>query len=180
MDIISDQVVPSTDISVVKLANKKRASVGESLEFTIIISNEGTVDAQGVTLIDNVANTLKLAIFSLDNGTTWNLWNGRVTIGALLAGATSVILLRGIIKPTCAQTLINIADVTSTTIDSNLNNNRSAVFVGIKRCCYDRDRCCCDRDRCCCDKEKCCCNKEKCCCNRNIWKPMYSWVIYQI
>lgn len=133
-----------------KLANKKRASVGESLEFTIIISNEGTVDAQGVTLIDNVENILKKSVFSLDEGATWNLWTGRVVFGTLPAGATRVILLSGIIRSTCACRIINIVDFTSTILDPNLNNNTSTVIVQIKESCCDD--CCkddyCDNDSC--------------------------------
>ena len=92
------------------------------------------------TIIDNVVDILKSAVFSLDKGVTWNQWSGRVDIGTLPAGTTSVILIRGIIKPTCACTIINIADVTSITTDTNLNNNTSIALVEIKQRCCEIER----------------------------------------
>ena len=143
-----EAVVPTSeaDISVIKRASRRKACVGERLRFTIIVSNAGPADAQNVTLIDNVENILKKAVFSLDEGATWNLWTGRVVIGTLPAGATRVILLSGIIRSTCACRIINIADVTSTTLDPNLNNNTSTVIVQIKESCCDD---CCKNDCCC-------------------------------
>ena len=118
--------------------------MGSCLEFTIIVSNTGPNAAQNVTLIDNVENILKKAVFSLDQGATWNLWTGRLVIGTLPAGAERVIILNGIIKPTCDCTITNIADVTSTTPDPNLNNNTSIVMVQVSRCCCND--CCCKND----------------------------------
>jgi uncharacterized repeat protein (TIGR01451 family) len=134
----------SADVFVVKLSEQRKVCVGDCLEFTIIVSNAGPADAQGVILIDNVVNILKLAEFSLDRGLTWNPWPGRLLIGTLPAGSSRVILLRGVIKQTCACELINIADVTSATPDPNPNNNTSAVLIKIKRCCCNDKRCCCD------------------------------------
>ena len=123
------------DISVVKTANCKKACIGENLKFTITVTNAGPADAQNVTLIDNVENILKKAVFSLDDGVTWNLWTGRLAIGTLEAGSTRVILLKGIVKPSCSCKITNIVDVMSTTLDPNLNNNTSTVMVKIKKCC---------------------------------------------
>ena len=157
-------VVGKADISVIKLSNKRKACVGELLEFTIIVSNAGPADAENVTLIDNVANILKSAVFSLDKGETWDLWNGRLSIGILLAGNIRIILLRGIIKQTCDFNIINVADVISTTPDSNFNNNTSTVFIEVKQCCCDNNRCCYkDRRRCCNDKRGCCNDKRGYC-----------------
>nr|WP_330375027.1 DUF11 domain-containing protein [Paeniclostridium sordellii] len=139
------------DVSVVKIASSRKVCVGDCLEFTIIVSNTGPNTAQNVTLVDNVENILKKAVFSLDQGITWNLWTGRLVIGTLPAGAERVIILNGIIKSMCDCTITNIADVTSTTPDPNLNNNTSTVMVQINRCCC-KDNCC--NDGCC--KDNCC------------------------
>lgn len=140
----SETEIEEADISVVKIASSRKACVGSCLEFTIIVSNTGPNAAQNVTLIDNVENILKKAVFSLDQGATWNLWTGRLVIGTLPAGAERVIILNGIIKPTCDCTITNIADVTSTTPDPNLNNNTSIVMVQVSRCCCND--CCCKND----------------------------------
>ncbi|PBH88512.1 hypothetical protein BGV14_07915 [Clostridioides difficile] len=125
----------SADISVIKLANKTEACVGEQIDFVIVVSNAGPENAQNVTLIDNVSDKLKKAVFSLDRGVSFQPWTGSLNIGTLPAGTLRVILLRGIIKSTCLDRLTNIAEITSTTPDSNLNNNISRVQVEIKQCC---------------------------------------------
>nr|WP_330374500.1 DUF11 domain-containing protein [Clostridioides difficile] len=158
----------SADISVIKLANKTEACVGEQIDFVIVVSNAGPENAQNVTLIDNVSDKLKKAVFSLDRGVSFQPWTGSLNIGTLPAGTLRVIILRGIIKSTCLDRLTNIAEVTSTTPDSNLNNNISRVQVEIKQfCCNDcgcKDCCC----NCCCNDcgcKNCCCN----CCKNDFW-----------
>ncbi|HEL4853518.1 TPA: DUF11 domain-containing protein [Clostridioides difficile] len=144
----------SADISVIKLANKTEACVGEQIDFVIVVSNAGPENAQNVTLIDNVSDKLKKAVFSLDRGVSFQPWTGSLNIGTLPAGTLRVIILRGIIKSTCLDRLTNIAEVTSTTPDSNLNNNISRVQVEIKQfCCND------------CGCKDCCCN----CCKNDFW-----------
>ncbi|HBF2426244.1 TPA: DUF11 domain-containing protein [Clostridioides difficile] len=152
----------SADISVIKLANKTESCVGEKIDFVIVVSNAGPENAQNVTLIDNVSDKLKKAVFSLDRGVSFQPWTGSLNIGTLPAGTLRVILLRGIIKSTCLDRLTNIAEVTSTTPDSNLNNNISRVQVEIKQCCCN-DCCCNNCSNCCC--KDCCCN----CCKNDFW-----------
>ncbi|HAT4771574.1 DUF11 domain-containing protein [Clostridioides difficile] len=157
----------SADISVIKLANKTEACVGEQIDFVIVVSNAGPENAQNVTLIDNVSDKLKKAVFSLDRGVSFQPWTGSLNIGTLPAGTLRVILLRGIIKSTCLDRLTNIAEVTSTTPDSNLNNNISRVQVEIKQCCCN-DCCCNNCSNCCCNDCGCkdyCCN----CCKNDFW-----------
>ncbi|OFU26590.1 hypothetical protein HMPREF3075_17370 [Clostridium sp. HMSC19B11] len=157
----------SADISVIKLANKTEACVGEQIDFVIVVSNAGPENAQNVTLIDNVLDKLKKAVFSLDRGVSFQPWTGSLNIGTLPAGTLRVILLRGIIKSTCLDRLTNIAEVTSTTPDSNLNNNISRVQVEIKQCCCN-DCCCNNCSNCCCNDcgcKDCCCN----CCKNDFW-----------
>ncbi|HEK8940316.1 TPA: DUF11 domain-containing protein, partial [Clostridioides difficile] len=144
----------SADISVIKLANKTEACVGEQIDFVVVVSNAGPENAQNVTLIDNVSDKLKKAVFSLDRGVSFQPWTGSLNIGTLPAGTLRVIILRGIIKSTCLDRLTNIAEVTSTTPDSNLNNNISRVQVEIKQCCCNDCGC-----------KNCCCN----CCKNDFW-----------
>ncbi|CZR97236.1 Translocon-associated protein beta (TRAPB) [Clostridioides difficile] len=153
------EVSLSADVSVIKLVNKKEVCVGERLEFLIKVSNAGPADAQNVILIDHVSNKLGRAEFSLDRGISFKPWTGSLDIGTLPAGSLRVILLRGFVKPTCNDKLINTAKVTSTTPDSNPNNNISRVKVKIEQCCCD-DSCCKD---CCCDDPCCNCCKDCCC-----------------
>ncbi|VFG93377.1 cell surface protein [Clostridioides difficile] len=157
----------SADISIIKLANKTEACVGEQIDFVIVVSNAGPENAQNVTLIDNVSDKLKKTVFSLDRGVSFQPWTGSINIGILPAGTLRVILLRGLIKSTCLDKLTNIAEVTSTTPDSDLNNNISRVQVEIKQCCSNDCCCNCFFNDCCndCGYKDCCCN----CCKNDFW-----------
>ncbi|KAB1916902.1 DUF11 domain-containing protein [Clostridioides difficile] len=156
----------SADISVIKLANKTEACVGDEIDFVIVVSNAGPENAQNVTLIDNVSDKLKKTVFSLDRGVSFQPWTGSLNIGTLTAGTLRVIILRGIIKSTCLDKLTNIAEVTSTTPDSDLNNNISRVQVEIKQCCCN-DCCCNNCSNCWCN---CCCKDCYCnCCKNDFW-----------
>ncbi|HAU5069137.1 TPA: DUF11 domain-containing protein [Clostridioides difficile] len=158
----------SADISIIKLANKTEACVGEQIDFVIVVSNAGPENAQNVTLIDNVSDKLKKTVFSLDRGVSFQPWTGSINIGILPAGTLRVILLRGLIKSTCLDKLTNIAEVTSTTPDSDLNNNISRVQVEIKQCCSNDCCCNCCCNNCCnCFFNDCCndCGYKDCCCN---------------
>ncbi|WP_107602818.1 DUF11 domain-containing protein [Clostridioides difficile] len=158
----------SADISIIKLANKTEACVGEQIDFVIVVSNAGPENAQNVTLIDNVSDKLKKTVSSLDRGVSFQPWTGSINIGILPAGTLRVILLRGLIKSTCLDKLTNIAEVTSTTPDSDLNNNISRVQVEIKQCCSNDCCCNCCCNNCCnCFFNDCCndCGYKDCCCN---------------
>ncbi|AXU64606.1 cell surface protein [Clostridioides difficile] len=156
----------SADISVIKLANKTEACVGDEIDFVIVVSNAGPENAQNVTLIDNVSDKLKKTVFSLDRGVSFQPWTGSLNIGTLTAGTLRVIILRGIIKSTCLDKLTNIAEVTSITPDSDLNNNISRVQVEIKQCCCN-DCCCNNCSNCWCN---CCCKDCYCnCCKNDFW-----------
>ena len=135
--IIKPAVIPSADISIVKLVNKRKAFVGDCITFKIIISNAGPLDAENVILIDNVTDFLKRAVVSTDNRVTYDPWKGLIILDNLPAGTSKVIFLSGIILPTSAHKIINTANVFSTTPDSNLKNNTSTVTVKIMKGCPD-------------------------------------------
>ena len=135
--IIKPAVIPSADISIVKLVNKRKAFVGDCITFKIIISNAGPLDAENVILIDNVTDFLKRAVVSTDNRVTYDPWKGLIILDNLPVGTSKVIFLSGIILPTSAHKIINTANVFSTTPDLNLKNNTSTVTVKIMKGCPD-------------------------------------------
>ncbi|WMT80813.1 hypothetical protein TEMA_11350 [Terrisporobacter mayombei] len=81
----------------------------------------------------------------MDGGSTFNLWTGRLNLGTLPAGVSTVILISGTVKPTRNRKIINIADVISTTPDPNLNNNTATASVEVNQSSWFKDGCCDDR-----------------------------------
>ncbi|WP_460285307.1 SdrD B-like domain-containing protein [Clostridium sporogenes] len=141
--------VVSADISVVKTAITKQVRSGDTVVYTIVVSNAGPSDAQNVFLTDTIPPEIIGAEFSTDGGVTFSPWPGSLNIGTLPAGASRTILIRGKVvssntKCKCITTITNTARVTSTTPDQNLNNNTSTATIKVCRCfivCF-KCRCC--------------------------------------
>ncbi|WP_308525084.1 SdrD B-like domain-containing protein [uncultured Tissierella sp.] len=136
-------VQESADISVIKTARPNPVMAGEIIVYTIEVSNAGPSDAQNVILQDNISTTIARAEFSADEGATWSPWTGSYNIGTLAAGASRIIIIRGIVSKTATRTITNTAEVTSTTPDPNPNNNTSTVDTTISLRCKIYCKCCC-------------------------------------
>ncbi len=142
------------DVSVVKTAITKRVMPGDTVVYTIVVSNAGPAAAQNVVVTDTIPPEIIRPEFSINVGLTFSPWPGNFDIGTLPAGASITIIIRGkvVSSSTKCKCITNTAKVTSTTPDPNLNNNTSTVTIKVCRC----FKVCC----------KCCyCNKCKPDCN---------------
>ncbi len=97
------------------------------MTYTIDVSNAGPADAQNVVLDDAIPPSITGAEFSVDGGVTFNPWPTIYDLGTLLAGETRTILIRGTVVSSATGSITNIANVTSSTLDPNLDNNTSIV-----------------------------------------------------
>ncbi|MBU5299074.1 DUF11 domain-containing protein [Clostridium sporogenes] len=151
--------VVSADISVVKTAITKQVRPGDTVVYTIVVSNAGPSDAQNVVLTDTIPPEIIRPEFSIDGGVTFNPWPGSLDIGTLPAGASRTIIIRGKVvssntKCKCITTITNIARVTSTTPDLNLSNNTSTATIKVCRCFIVCFKCrCCNKCKCDCKNE---------------------------
>ncbi|EQI58126.1 recombinase family protein, partial [Clostridioides difficile] len=117
-------ISPLADISVIK-GNEPVAMPGGRFIYGIEIANAGPSFAENVTLTDNIPASILNPEYSIDNGVTFQPWNGSLNIGILDAGEIRNIIIRGTVSQTAIGTIINTATVSSTTPDPNLNNNTS-------------------------------------------------------
>ncbi|MDU1421839.1 MAG: DUF11 domain-containing protein, partial [Clostridium botulinum] len=117
------QIDPVADISIVKTANSDPVIPGEVLIYTIDVINEGPSDAQNVVLDDEIPSTIIDPEFSIDGGVTFNPWPTIYDIGTLLAGEIRTILIRGTVASSATGIISNSANVISSTLDPDLNNN---------------------------------------------------------
>ncbi|MBY2118344.1 DUF11 domain-containing protein, partial [Clostridioides difficile] len=125
------EVSSSADISVVKRSNQIVVVPGDVLDYTIEVRNAGPSTAQNVTLTDNIPASILSPEYSIDNGVTFQPWNGSLSIGTLDAGEIRNIIIRGIVSQTAIGTIINTATVSSTTPDPNPDNNTSTSEIDI-------------------------------------------------
>ncbi|NFD30848.1 DUF11 domain-containing protein [Clostridium botulinum] len=147
------------DVSVVKTAITKRVRPGDTVVYTIVVSNAGPAAAQNVVVTDTIPPEIIRPEFSINGGLTFSPWPGSFDIGTLPAGASITIIIRGKVvssstKCKCITTINNTAKVTSTTPDPNLNNNTSTITIKVCRCFKACCKCCC------CNKCKCDCKNE--------------------
>ena len=117
----------SADVSVVKTSNPNPVIPGETLTYTILVSNAGPSSAENVVLSDIIPSSIIGAEFSVDGGLTWNPWTSSYNIGTLQNGSSRTILIRGTVSPTATGTITNTARVASTTPDPNPDNNTSTT-----------------------------------------------------
>ncbi|WP_157078672.1 DUF11 domain-containing protein, partial [Methanobrevibacter filiformis] len=105
---VSDEV----NVSIIKVANVTNASVGDTVNYTLTVTNNGLTNASGVFVIDNLENTNKLQYVSDDPSKgTYNRTSGIWTIGNLTTGETVTLNLTVLVTGT--GNITNIANVTT-------------------------------------------------------------------
>ncbi|WP_094868791.1 DUF7507 domain-containing protein [Paenibacillus sp. VTT E-133280] len=128
---IDTPVVPSADVSVVKIGSPSPVLAGQIVTYTIAASNAGPSTADNVVLTDNVPVELANVEFSVDGGITFNPWTGSYNIGTLVNGNTVLVILQGIAASSSVGMIVNTATINSTTPDPDLSNNTSTADIPI-------------------------------------------------
>ena len=111
-------VNPSCDLSIVKSVNQSTADYGESVEWTLVISNSGPDNAENVEISDSLPEGLQ---YVNSTSTKGNYSEGKLTLDNVLVNET--ITVKIISKIIDTGNFTNIANVISDTHDCNLTNN---------------------------------------------------------
>ncbi|MBD5564831.1 DUF11 domain-containing protein, partial [Clostridium botulinum] len=127
------------DVGVIKTGSPNPVMSGETLTYTIDVSNLGPGDAQNVVLTDTIPPEITGAEFSTDEGVTFSPWPGSFNIGTLLNQETRTILIRGTVASVAPGFITNTAEVTSTTPDPNLSNNTSTSVIEVNESTEEAD-----------------------------------------
>jgi uncharacterized repeat protein (TIGR01451 family) len=114
--------VVEADLSVTKTASVTSVKLGETFTYTIQVTNNGSVTAQGVTITEILAEPVTFVSASLtpsqqiDNSFTFD-------IGDLLSGESLTLEVTAIAPTLLTGTIISNTSVSSETNDPNLTNN---------------------------------------------------------
>ena len=119
------------DLSISKTGDLSPLMAGDSLTYTIEITNAGPSDARNLTITDTVPEEIENPQFSTDNGATWQDWSGSYSINALPMGNSTEILIRGTVPVSATGTIINTATVESNTPDPDMSNNSTMQLTPI-------------------------------------------------
>ena len=112
------------DLSVAKTDDPDPVIAGNSLTYTVTVTNNGPSDATGVELTDTLPAGVTFALGTPDQGTC-NEAGGIVTcdLGTIVNGASVDVTIEVTVDSSTINTLTNNASVTTTIIDPNAANN---------------------------------------------------------
>jgi len=108
------------DLEIVKVVSNKNPKYGETITWTITVTNNGPSDAKNVKVTDKLPAGL---IFNGANG-NYNKDTGEWIVGDLANGKSASLVITTIVNIT-NNTIRNVANVTSDTPDSNKTNNEA-------------------------------------------------------
>lgn len=123
----TEQIIPETDIAIIKSVSHERPRVGETVTYTITVTNFGIATATAVTIEDILPTEVRFVAASpapvQNSPLQWSTTE-------LVSGETFVITLEGEVDNASAGlSLTNTATVTSDTKDSNPTNNTAAAYL---------------------------------------------------
>lgn len=132
-------VNPATDMAIVKYNTPDPVRYGDSLVYTIYVSNKGTFTDTNVKVTDALPAGVNLLYMTSSQGTITTTPTGfTANIGTVAAGGSAAITL--VVQPTAkliGTTVTNTATVTGDLPDTNPSNNTSMVkarVIGPEAC----------------------------------------------
>ena len=124
-------VPQAADLSITKSVNRSTVAVGDSVEFTIRVTNIGNATAHHVVAEDSLPSFLALIGTSATRGdVSVSGTTVRVTIGDLAPGETATLTITArVVATAMPPDNINGATVSSDSLTDNLGNNSSVVSL---------------------------------------------------
>ena len=121
--------VPQTaDLSVVKIVNVDRVSVGNRITYTIVVKNNGPDTALDVYAVDKLSDALKFVLYKASVG-VYDPATGIWTIGNLTNKSNATLEITCIVLKT--GVISNEVFVNGSTVDLNMTNNYGNVSVTV-------------------------------------------------
>jgi uncharacterized membrane protein len=112
------------DLAVTIEADRTTAKAGQSVTYTVTVSNLGDATATDVSLFLGCSDNLQCGLFNS-------------TLGNLEPGASVTVTMVAIANP-CGLSISRdatvVAEVSSTSPDANLSNNSDRVTIRLQRC----------------------------------------------
>lgn len=122
----------SVDLSITKVDDADPVVPGATLQYTMVVTNNGPSQATGVTVNDTLPAGLTFVSATSTVGTATNAGNVITgNVGTLASGASATITVTATVSATATGTLSNTATVTGTETESNATNNSATQTTDI-------------------------------------------------
>lgn len=120
------------DIQVATSIDTAQASLGDTVQITVVVTNRGPLTATGVTVRDTLPSALGLVSSTASSG-AWSGATGVWNIGDMVNGAADTLRLRAEVVNGTPATLSNLAQSLGLTlqVDPVAANNSSSVSLTI-------------------------------------------------
>ncbi len=123
------KISETADVKTTKVADKKTYTPGETINYTIVVQNDGPAAAKTPSVSDNVPNQIENPAYTVD-GVAYGPWTGSTTLPDIPAGTRKVIRITGKIKAGATGSLANSATTTTTTPNKDGGPNTTTGKTG--------------------------------------------------
>jgi uncharacterized repeat protein (TIGR01451 family) len=118
---------PDADLELLKTVDNPTPNVGDTVTFTLTLTNHGPDDATGVVVSDRLPPGLIFDSAAPDLGTSFDPTTGAWTVGDLSNGATTMLRITAFVGGPGAHTNVGVAG--AATFDPDLDNNTGTATV---------------------------------------------------
>ena len=122
--------VAKADLSITKSDSPDPVIAGETLTYTLVVTNNGPAEATGVIVTDMLPGELTLVSATASQG---SCGAPEVTcdLGSIAAEAQASIVIVATVSPEARDTLVNTAEVSSDTFDPDPTNNSARELTDL-------------------------------------------------
>lgn len=125
------EVDPSADLSIAMTANPVTANTGQSLLYTLNVTNNGPAVALFVEIADLVPGLVSPEVTTDPVNGPWVSWSSPFDGGTMASGDISTLYIRGIVDINQCSAIVNTASVSSSTRDEIPGNNSVTLSTNV-------------------------------------------------
>ncbi|WP_158222708.1 beta strand repeat-containing protein [Rhodopirellula sp. MGV] len=133
-DSVDVTATPQTDLTVDKTVDQSTAQAGDTLVYTITVTNDGVSTAEDVTAVDTLPSGLTFVSANTPGNETVTT-NGQtvtVDVGDLAASGTFTFTINATVDATAPSTVTNSVSVETVTGESDLTNNSDTAATTVE------------------------------------------------
>ncbi|MBI3648215.1 MAG: DUF11 domain-containing protein [Actinobacteria bacterium] len=126
----------SADLKVTKTASPSPATIGDQITYTIVVSDVGPSDAEGVQVTDTLPARLSGAVYCIGVACTPAAsWAGSASLGTISAGSSKTLIITATVDPVnpIAATMNNTVSVTAATTLINTGDDSAMATTTVNR-----------------------------------------------